>query len=579
MKTGPGFLAIGVVILASLPQGTAAARPSALREVTAAASPILLVQVKDGEGRYLQIRRGESTVGVYALLPEGDPRQVAFRKMLDANPFARLEIELILAARRYHQRGTPAPAGADPAQWRRALQDPYFVAVEGELEENHWQGFVLRTPAGDEDHLLTAFTGVVAPIEEMGEPWFAGLFLHETGHVILHQAMAPSILMPWGRLLAVVRTGGDPANVAWSPAAFHDIQRTTTRLMALDEALAQAVPVLDELARPLGEVESRNLDARMSLQTARRYQNPRHRGEMIRWNRLVFEPRLPPSGLAMTDGLEAAWAWNRHSLPRDNHRLRSCGTQLATEGAVATILVRLARDRSLQEAPFPPALADRLAPPGVTGARWIAGLAPEGRVLARIVVALAGIPPAPGQLAAFDLGLPELVRSWLRSLPGDAATVIRTVVLSSLGALTSPALAGQIRQLLATPEVIPPRDPRATEVAALGGRLLALADATRDAAALFAGCGGPLWIQVEGRQLCSDFGPRCLPFQADVNAADRMDLLLLPGFDDAKAGAVLSARDRRGFFASMDEFMETAGLSPQDRARIVVLEVPATVPE
>ena len=563
MKAGESVLS-----LLAFATWVALASVDARAAVTKASGPVLIAQVRDAEGRFLVVERGGVPFGVYATLYEGDPRRTAFARALDAAPYARVDLELILAARRYHAKGAAVPDGLDTVQWRRAVEDPVFVAVEGMFEENHWQGFVLRTGNGDEDHLLTTFVATVASAEQMVEPWFmSSLFVHEAAHAALHVASAPWLTRPWGRLVAAIGFGGDPTDTARLRSAFHDTQRTSTRLIAIDEGFAETLGAIAELAKPMREVEAWKLDSSTSLSTARKYQGPRQRNELIRWNRLVFEPRLPPEDVVTRDGVQTALAWFRQSLPRDNHRLRSCGAQLSTEGVIATILLRLASDKALQDAPMPARVLERLAPPGREATLWLAGLQPESRVLLRVIVALAEIEAAGSQLATFDIGLPELVASWVELFPGDAQSLVQAVVMTTFGATVSVSLADRIRRLLADPEVIPPRDPKASEVAALADALRA-ATAVGDAGKLFAACGPALWVRVEGKTICSDFGGGCLAFDVDLNAAEEMDLRMFPGIGGAKAHEIVAQRDNAGPFQTYAEFFDTVGVSEIDRAAV-----------
>ncbi|MEL5991945.1 ComEA family DNA-binding protein [Microbacterium phosphatis] len=54
----------------------------------------------------------------------------------------------------------------------------------------------------------------------------------------------------------------------------------------------------------------------------------------------------------------------------------------------------------------------------------------------------------------------------------------------------------------------------------------------------------------------------------DVNKASRRDLAKLPGMDRNKAREAAAERDRRGGFASLDDFARVAGLQPHEAVRL-----------
>lgn len=60
----------------------------------------------------------------------------------------------------------------------------------------------------------------------------------------------------------------------------------------------------------------------------------------------------------------------------------------------------------------------------------------------------------------------------------------------------------------------------------------------------------------------------CLPLQLDLNAAEEMDLRMLPGIDAARAREILVRRDRTGPFRDCEEFFQVAGLGTKDREAV-----------
>jgi len=512
---------------------------------------VVMAQVKDGNGEYLSEKRGDRSYNIYQALPEGDPRVAGVRRMLDAHPALVRELKLLEAVKR-HWKGLPMPNGADAAAWKKALADPFYFSIDGSLEERGWIGFVLRDGEATEEHLSTSFVELNLTLDELSEGWAATGLAHEMGHAVFYVALAQWVVPAWDHLSEIAR----------APAAFHDVQRATQPLMAMNEGVAEHLDTMVELSCAVGEDERGRLAADRSLRTARGYVSPRpRRTEMILWNRAIFEPMLLPEGTTEHAGPDEAYRTYMNAQPVDNHRLRSCGEMLSTEGVVAALLTRLILDPKLQKAAVSADLLSEFAPPAADGSpeAWLADLGPEGRVYLRLFRAMAAT-PAPAALPELgDLGFREIAQAWMREFPADAPHVGRVIVQSTLAATASATLADQLRTLLATPAIVPPVDPKKEEVKASGAALETLSVSAMDGQKLFAACGPPLWISVPERKICGDFSDECIPFEMDLNAAGFMEIMMYPGMDATRAREILTRRDRRGFFENKEEFLEMAG--------------------
>ena len=62
--------------------------------------------------------------------------------------------------------------------------------------------------------------------------------------------------------------------------------------------------------------------------------------------------------------------------------------------------------------------------------------------------------------------------------------------------------------------------------------------------------------------------PARTPGPVDLNRADSLDLLELPGIGPAKAGAILAWRRRHGRFAKVEDLLEVGGIGPGILARL-----------
>lgn len=508
----------------------------------------LMRGLRAAEGGPVVVMRDGREYLVFAPLPESDPRKAIALASLNTHPTVSHELRLLESVKR-GLAGKPPP-GLNPEAWARAIQDPFYFSVDGVLEERAWAGFVLRTASGDEDHLLTPFVELTSTVESLKSGEIAEVMVHELAHCIYYVASAGQVFPCFHNLGQCIR----------APGVMHDVQRATFALQAVNEGVAEHFEVMNMLQKRMGDHFVRTLDPARALRTARGYVSPRPRRlEYVMQYRLVFEPALIPEDVITRVGMDEAYRQSLDSPSVDNHRLRSCGEMLSTEGVVATILTRLIMDRQLQENPLPDALISTFAPKD--RATWLKALGPTGKVQLRLFHAMTRVPastqPNP------DVGIREILQIWMGQFPADAPAISRVVVMTTLGATVSAPLAAKLRALLAEPAVVPALDPRKREVMEAHDQLTALASQAHSPESLFAACGPALWVQVPGRQQCTDYASSCKPMEVDLNAASFMDFRMFSGFGVSRAQAVVIERERQGFFAGYADFFALAKL-PKD---------------
>ena len=532
--------------------------------------PELIVQLKDENGDWLKITKGETSFRVYSRLPADDPRSVAFRQVYAKTPEYRLLIELIEAAKRFLKNSEKVPAGIDPVQWHRMLEDPLYLAVEGILTNSPSQGLVIRTEKGDEEHQLTQYVGCASTLHEISKPGFINLILHETGHLLARFSASAWVIPVFDQVSRIESLDQLTPLLRLRSGQLHDIQQTTFGYGALEEGMAEAWETLLTIRKPVIEADAWKLDPAQSLRLVSRHTIRPKRPDLIRWNRLIFEQATPSPEVENKIGFDAAYMLYRRTMPLDNHRLKPCGPQMATEGVFASLFVRLITSRELQDAPLPPELVTKIAPPGSNPDAWLASLGPDGRGLLRLVLAILSIDQYHPDVTVLNVSFHRLVDTWLKMLPSDAATVIRTVVMTTMGATASIELSSKIRRFLAASENFPLNDSEPDHVQLLTDELTALADTIKDANVLFAACGPEIWVRLEGKKLCNEWGT-CSPFEVDLNAAEEMDFRMFPGVSATKARELIELRDTKGWFSTPEEFFQAAGISEEQRTSILLL--------
>lgn len=509
-----------------------------------------------------RIERDGRSLSVYRELAKTDPRLAPARRALESRPVRRLL--LLLDLTRGLRKQQPPPGGVDEAAWTRALDAPFYLSVAGSVEEHGGAGFILRTDRGDVSHIATPFVELVGDATQIADPFYARSLVHETSHALLALAAAQWFL---------------PCEQArWScgrvPSAFHDVQRPTQPAQALNEGYAEYMEAMAFLEKPGAEVLGWAIASEGAVAAARAFVSPRGRRiDNVIWNRAIFEPARIPESLIARDGIDAAHRTYQDSQPTDNHRLKTCREMLSTEGAVASLLLRLASDHALRSAPLPPAVHAML-PTGAARTAWLDALGPTAAIELRLIYLFARMPSTtPAENG--ERGVRDVIELWRSVFPTDTKSVTRVVVTSSLGATASASLAAKLRGLLAAPEIVPALDPNRPQLRAATRELLALADSPALAGGgLFAACGPPLWIDVPGRRLCSDFGGLCLPLELDLNAASELDLRLLPGVDAEHSKHALTVREQRGYFENREQALAAAGVTAQTMSQLRPRPIP-----
>ncbi len=514
---------------------------------------VVMTQAKTFIGMGVTAKNGDQRLPVYEVLPDSDPRVAAAHAALGAPPVRRLLLLLEGAKRR----ATAAPADLPAQSWERARNAPFYLSVDGGLQEFGGVGFVLRQQDGDVVHELTPFVELVGTLEDLQSPYYAQSLVHEVSHALLGFALA-SWMVPCAR---------NREACGRTPSAFHDVQRPTQPLQAFNEGFAEHMEALAFLEAPGLARYDYWLQPEGAISAARGYASPRPRRlEMIVWNRAIFEPALIPEDVIARDGIAAAHRQYQNSQPIDDHRLKTCREILSTEGAVASILVRLAVDHGLQEAPLPDEVVAGFAPADAAArAAWLQELGPTGPVHLRLLAVLMSLPGGPVDELG-ERGVREVIESWLARFPDDEKRVKAILIATTLGTTASAPFADRLRTLLRSPAIVPPRDPNHRALRDAVTELADLAESTANAQ-LFAACGPPLWVHVDGHELCADFGPLCLPLEIDLNAASEMDLRLLPGVTAELARQLLAHRAARGYFSDRTELLSIAKSSPADASR------------
>jgi len=233
--------------------------------------------------------------------------------------------------------------------------------------------------------------------------------------------------------------------------------------------------------------------------------------------------------------------------------VRSAAGMLATEGVVAAFFHRFVSDPRIQAYYRPLPFYLDFMPPGATpapGALPSDIFSPEQNAYLKAIHVIA-TSIRPGLIVDRPSPLLVFVSEYARRFPEEAEVVYELFLSTTGGATVSPDPGG-------IPFERQSADWRLQEL-----KKGLVAGTIRIDAAV----GPQIWLMNRnagaGFSPYDQFGAFSLPHSFDLNAANRFDLLRVPGIDPETADAILSARGKKGFFASVDELSGIPSVGPE----------------
>ncbi len=260
-----------------------------------------------------------------------------------------------------------------------------------------------------------------------------------------------------------------------------------------------------------------------------------------------------------------------HTSPLfDRTRLKNGNQMLACEGVLATLFYRIATSPALREnyAPaafYRPFLLGDL-PPGVSPRDVFS---PFENVMLKSFRAWEGMKGAGGGERATDTAkppFPAFVDAWARAVPSDREELLRILLETTAGRTADPG-PGRLLEKAAPPALVgdyfafrPALDEYEKALAGLTARVLS--GEVDPGAAL----GPEIWVENPGvkvrRVLWSD--EELNPLRLDLNTCSEWDLTTFPGIPPERARSIVAARDKAGFFRTIEE-AKAAGFIPPAR--------------
>lgn len=357
---------------------------------------------------------------------------------------------------------------------------------------------------------------LVADADSVADGSFEEIFAHELGHVMLRRLLP----LPQG----YSRTPHHSYSTTDQPTAFDEGFATHFQALARQHTKNAQLRALD-----MG-VGARSYVALWQSNLDRAY-----RIDGVRQNWFVHRQVTLPGDGSAADALER----RELSTLFDREHLKSAPQMLASEGAVATFFYRWlgAGDGT------PAALRTRYTP---------------------LFNGLKSMQAA--SLSADTPLLPVLTATLVRSAPDAGRQLVRVLLETSYGALTSPALAAQAEALARigrtgdgkafVPALKQARAALAAEVAEVQAHPEKLATLA----------GPALWIRPPARTLAAS--EERVPLLIDLNTAEYEHLSMLPGISPAAAQKALASRRGSGNFKSVEDFAARAGLHARQLAEL-----------
>ena len=500
---------------------------------------------------------------VRANLATDDIARRASRVMLDPDGFGQFALRLDRRARTLLLRDP-----ATPGERRAVLLEPAYLFLSDRQGGFPAESFWLEQPDGAlREKRGVPFVDTVVDEHDLDPGTIDGLeeiFAHELGHLVMAALAGPAPRRASSAThFVTVRTDAWTAFVEGWGEHFQPLGLDRDRAAASAESTV-VVAAAESTER---ERIARAREAFWYPRFAREqvegcvicpanlrllwWQGPGEqslRDGALRVNRFIRQVELPAR--LRGDGRPAFEARMYRDVvpPSDGGPMKNASQMLSSEGVVATFFYRLVTDARLRSAYRDPAFY----------APFISE--EEAALMARL--GPASVVPAPenAYLKLFevmhrsfqwgDWPALEIVRAYAARFPDEAGAVYDVFLEVTRGVTVETAA--------------PARHNEPGYLADLRERLLA------GRARLDGNVGPPLWVAVPGLHLGMGVFRYFLvpaPYTFDLNAADATDLRSVPGVSAALAAAIVDARDRRGWFARLDDLGAVPGVTPDLLAR------------
>lgn len=409
-----------------------------------------------------------------------------------------------------------------------ALTTPMYLLMSNEEGGFARFGFWLQDTDGKRRLLMRAYVDLVVNERGVRTGGFEEIFSHELGHLILKAL-----------------TGGLPAGFSRN---MHQSMSITDYPTAFDEGYAehfQAV-VRDATTNPyLGKTTngSSGTDFETLWLSAA---DGQLRIDGVKRNLFIHRKPLPSAALDPQPDLYRLFVDDETSTAFLPTELKNGQQMMASEGVIATLFYRLVNDDTLRNSYRDPSFYEPLTESPAPNPRQV--ITPYENVNLKLFAAMAQVP----RWTADQPPILSILRMYGQLFPDEAKRVDQIFVETTWGAVTSQPLAAALQRASA--------DGRRGDIAAFRQDLAAplvtpvIAEVVDGRLALDANLGPELWVLNSNFKIASAYWEtqRTEPLAINVNTGTVADFMTIPGVDLGLARKIVTERDARGFFRSLD---------------------------
>jgi DNA uptake protein ComE-like DNA-binding protein len=424
------------------------------------------------------------------------------------------------------------------------LKAPMYLLLSGEEGGFARNGFWLQDQSGGRRLVWAGYVDLVVDEEAIADGNLEEIFSHEVGHLILKS------------LLGDISSGPSPK--------MHQSMTVTDYLTAFDEGYAEHFQPLVRDATSNAYLRELNKGATPTdsnlLWLSRLDQQLRTDG--VKRNLFVHRKALPLLALQADPDRYQLFLDGETSVDFLSDEFKNAQEMMACEGVIATLFYRLVNDQHLRDHYREEAFYRQFLGPAASGADVRKEVSPYENVNLKLFAAMrrVGLDPAQAQLPSAI----RIVKAYASLFPEEAQEIYGVFLKTTYGVTASQEL-GSSFELAASAgrrgDIVIFRQRSGAAFALLRDTIQQVA---RGQLALEANLGPELWVLNSSFKIAPAVWVRERTEQLalNLNTAGEAELMTLPGVDQASARRIVAERRARGFYRSLDELCNAAGLSP-----------------
>jgi hypothetical protein len=286
------------------------------------------------------------------------------------------------------------------------------------------------------------------------------------------------------------------------------------------------------------------------------------RTDGVKRNLFIHRKALPALALQPDPDRYQLYLDSETSLDFLSDELKNAQEMMASEGVIATLFYRLVNDERLRSQYREAGFYQQFLGPAVSSAEIRDTISPYENVNLKLFAAMKSV--ATESPEAHQPLMIKIVKAYVSLFPEEAEAICAVFLQTTRGVTASQELAAAFERAAVAGRRGDIEAFRQRSGAAFSLLRTTADQVTHGKPALEANLGPELWVLNSSFKIPPAIWQRerTLPLTINLNTATEAELMTLPGVDLATARRMVGERRVRGFFKSLDELREAAGLSP-----------------